>query len=119
MTAALYGLPNCDTCRKARKWLERAGIEYRFVDYRADPVPGATLGQWARSLGGWDKLVNKSSTAWRQLDEKQKGVNTDAQWTRLIAGHPTLVKRPVLVLDDGGVSVGFTADRFEQSFRNT
>ena len=65
MTATLYGLANCDTCRKARKWLDRAGIGYRFVDYRADPVPAATLTAWAHALGGWEKIVNKSSSSWR------------------------------------------------------
>ena len=116
MTVTLYGLPNCDTCRKARKWLDEAGIEYRFVNYRDDPVPSSVLVQWARTLGGWDKLVNKSSASWRKLDEKQKGANGDAQWTRLIADYPTLVKRPVLVLDDGRVSVGFSADRYARGF---
>ncbi len=116
MTATLYGLANCDTCRKARKWLDRAGIGYRFVDYRADPVPAATLTAWAHALGGWEKFVNKSSSSWRQLDEKQKNATTDAQWTRLIARFPTLVKRPVLVLDDGSVSVGFSAERYGQCF---
>lgn len=119
MTAALYGLKNCDTCRKARKWLDQAGIEYDFVDYRAEPVPAARLKAWARELGGWEKLVNKSSASWRQLDEEQKGAKSDAQWTRLIAAYPTLVKRPVLVLDDGSVSVGFSAPRFEQRFRDS
>ncbi len=116
MTATLYGLPNCDTCRKARKWLDGAGIAYGFIDYRDDPVPASVLVKWARKLGGWDKLVNKSSASWRKLDEKQKNANNDAQWTRLIAEYPTLVKRPVLALDDGSVSVGFSADRYERAF---
>ena len=119
MTATLYGLPNCDTCRKARKWLDKAGIDYSFVDYRAEPVPAATLKGWARELGGWERLVNKSSASWRQLDDKQKSAGSDAQWTRLIAEYPTLVKRPVLVPDDGDVSVGFSAQRFEQCFGGT
>ena len=116
MTTALYGLPNCDTCRKARKWLDQTGIEYRFIDYRAKPVSAATLKAWAREIGGWEKLVNKSSASWRQLDETQKGASSDAQWTQLIAAHPALVKRPVLVLGDGSVSVGFSAQRFEHRF---
>ena len=119
MTVTLYGLPNCDTCRKARKWLDRAGIEYRFVDYRAEPVPAARLEAWARELGGWEKLVNKSSASWRQLDEKQKSAGSDKQWTQLIVAHPALVKRPVLLLEDGSVSVGFSGPRFEQLFQET
>jgi len=116
MTATLYGLPNCDACRKARKWLDGAGIAYRFVNYRDDPVPASVLVQWARQLGDWDKLVNRSSASWRQLAEEQKHASNDAQWTQLITGYPTLVKRPVLVLDDGSVSVGFSAERYELRF---
>lgn len=117
MSTVLYGLNNCDTCRKARKWLDNAGVKYRFVDYRAEPVSATRLKTWARELGGWDKLINKSSASWRQLDEKRKGANSAPQWTQLIMEHPTLVKRPVLELDDGRVSVGFSAQRFEQRFQ--
>ena len=68
MSLVLYGLPNCDTCKKARNWLARFGIEHGFVDYRTHPVPAATLKAWAQQLGGWEKLVNKSSTTWRNRE---------------------------------------------------
>lgn len=116
MNIVLYGLPNCDTCRKARKWLQAAGIDFDFVDYRAEPVSAATLERWAAGLGGWDRLVNKASRTWRQLPEELKAARTDAQWLRLIAGHPAVVRRPVVESVNGRVSVGFSGDRFEALF---
>lgn len=102
----VYGLKNCDTCRKARRWLDAHGIDHRFVDYRAEPVDAATLQDWADGVGGWDQLVNRRSTSWRQLSDKDKQPGSDAAWVALLQAHPTLVKRPVLV-HAGGVRVGF------------
>ena len=116
MTTALYGLPNCDTCRKARKWLDQTGIEYRFIDYRAKPVSAATLHAWAREIGGWEKTGKKSSARSRHLDETPKSARSGAPWTPLISAPPAPVKRPVPVLGDGHVSVGFSAQRFEHRF---
>ena len=114
----LYGLPNCDTCRKARNWLDRFQVEYRFVDYRANPTPAATLKHWAAELGGWEKLVNKSSTTWRNLlpQRKQPGPGSDPEWTLLLKEYPALIRRPVVVLGDGTVTVGFTDNGFKKLF---
>ncbi|PZO07428.1 MAG: arsenate reductase [Lysobacteraceae bacterium] len=111
--ANVYGLDNCDTCRKARNWLGRFGVEHAFVDYRAQRVPPETLKDWAAQLGGWDKLINRASTTWRQLPEARKSPATDPEWTLLLKEHPALVKRPVLVTEDGTVSVGFTDNGFK------
>ena len=112
----LYGLPNCDTCRKARNWLDRFGFDYSFVDYRADPVPAATLKGWANQLGGWEKLVNKSSTTWRNLLPQRKHPGSDPEWTLLLKEYPALVRRPVVVREDGAVSVGFSDNGFKKLF---
>ena len=66
MATTLYGLKNCDTCKKATKWLDRFGVPYTFVDYRDDRQSPETLRDWATKAGGWDTLINKSSTTWRQ-----------------------------------------------------
>lgn len=116
MTSTVYGLDACDTCRKARNWLKRFGLEHTFVDYRANRVPAETLKAWATQLGGWDKLVNKASTTWRQLPEGRKSPGSDPEWTLLLKEHPALVKRPVLVTDDGTVSVGFTDNAWKLRF---
>lgn len=112
----LYGLETCDTCRKARNWLKRAGVAHRFVDYRAERVDAAVLRAWAAQLGGWDKLVNKASTTWRSLPDARKSPGSDPEWTLLVKEHPALVKRPVLVTPDGVVSVGFTDNAFKARF---
>jgi len=112
----VYGLANCDTCKKARNWLARFGVAHAFVDYRDQRVPADTLKDWARQLGGWDKLVNRASTTWRTLPDARKTPHADAEWTLLIKEYPALVKRPVVVTDDGVVSVGFTDNAFKQRF---
>jgi Spx/MgsR family transcriptional regulator len=112
----LYGLPTCDTCRKARNWLDRFGVAYTFVDYRENPVPSATLKEWAMQLGGWEKLVNKSSTTWRNLLPQRKNPQSDPEWTLLLKEYPALIRRPVVVLDGGSVQVGFSDNGFKKLF---
>jgi Spx/MgsR family transcriptional regulator len=114
----VYGLDTCDTCRKARNWLKRFGVEHAFVDYRDQRVPPETLKDWARQLGGWDKLVNRASTTWRTLPEARRSPHSDPEWTLLIKEYPALVKRPVVVTDAGTVTVGFTDNAFRQRFGN-
>ena len=112
----LYGLNTCDTCRKAKAWLKQNGIAHEFIDYRNNPVDSATLKAWAAKVGGWTKLVNRSSTTWRFLDDAQKSPSGDAEWLALIAANPALVKRPVLQTADGAVSVGFTESSYKLRF---
>ncbi len=106
-TIRVLGLKNCDTCRKARKWLDVHGIAYDFIDYREHPPSAAELRDWAGQLGGWEKLVNRASTTWRQLADAEKQAGTDDEWVALLQRHPALVKRPVLLTPDGSVSTGF------------
>ncbi len=112
----LYGLKNCDTCRKARKWLDRFDIEHDFVDYRDDPQAPATLLQWRDAAGGWDALVNKSSTTWRNLPPNRKAPGSDAEWKLLLKEYPQLIRRPVVVTEDGAVGQGFSDNGFKQRF---
>ena len=112
----LYGLHNCDTCKRARNWLNRFGVEHEFIDYRIKPVPPETLKAWAQQLGGWEKLVNKSSTTWRNLLPQRKDPGSDPEWTLLIKEYPALVRRPVVVQADGSISVGFSDNGFKKLF---
>ena len=112
----LYGLSNCDTCRKARKWLDRFGVAHTFVDYREQPQPPETLLDWKEQVGGWDLLVNKSSTTWRNLSPHRKSPGSEAEWKLLLREYPQLIRRPVVVMDDGTVSQGFSDNTFKKLF---
>ena len=79
----LYGLNNCDTCKKARNWLTRFGIDHVFVDYRDVRQSPETLLAWKAAAGRWDALINKSSTTWRQLPDTRKAPASDAEWKLL------------------------------------
>ena len=112
----LYGLNNCDTCRKARKWLDRFGIAHEFVDYRDQRQSPETLVAWKDRLGGWEAMVNKSSTTWRTLPENRKSPGSDAEWKLLLKEYPQLVRRQVVVTDDGAITQGFSDNAFKLRF---
>ena len=100
----VYGIKQCDTCRKALKWLEAQGIEHRFHDFRVDGLDKALLQGWLGSAFA-NQLVNKRSTTWRQLSEQQREMQGDDR-LQLLLDNPTLIKRPVFVRDNI-VAVGF------------
>ncbi|QWF19728.1 arsenate reductase [Lysobacter capsici] len=110
----LYGLNNCDTCKKARKWLDRFEIAHAFVDYRDNRQAPETLVEWKNQLGGWESLINKSSTTWRTLPPNRKEPASDAEWKLLLKEYPQLIRRPVVVTDDGKVTQGFSDNGFKQ-----
>ncbi|OWT70138.1 MULTISPECIES: Spx/MgsR family RNA polymerase-binding regulatory protein [unclassified Achromobacter] len=112
----LYGLKQCSTCVKARTWLDEHGVSHEFIDYRDHPVKPALLKAWAEQLGGWEKLVNRTSMTWRALPEERRGATTDAQWLALIKEFPALVRRPVSVTPDGTAAVGFSEKRYGERF---
>lgn len=112
----LYGLDNCDSCRKARNWLKRADVEHRFTDYRAEPVAAPTLKVWAAAAGSWDSLINRASTTWRTLPDNRKSPGSDPEWTLLLKEYPALIKRPVIVMPDGAVHQGFSDNGFKKLF---
>jgi Spx/MgsR family transcriptional regulator len=116
MKTILYGLANCDTCGKARKWLDRFGITHAFVDYRDMPQTPATLVAWKEALGGWEAMVNKSSTTWRNLAPSRKSPGSDAEWKLLLREYPQLIRRPVVVTDDGAITQGFSDNGFKKRF---
>ena len=112
----LYGLANCDTCRKARKWLDRFGVTHAFVDYRDVRQPPETLLQWRDAVDGWEAMINKSSTTWRMLAPNRKAPGSDAEWTLLLKEYPQLIRRPVVVTGDGAVRLGFSDNGFKKLF---
>ena len=116
MATTLYGLKNCDTCRKATKRLDPFGVAYTFVDHREHKPAPETLVEWAGQAGGFDALVNKSSTTWRQLPDNRKAPGSQAEWKLLLREYPQLVRRPVVVTDDGRFSQGFSDNGFKKRF---
>jgi len=108
----LYGIKNCDTVKKARRWLEDHGIDYQFQDFRQDGLEKKQLTNWVENLG-WEAIVNKRSTTWRNLSEKDKAVSTDPQAIKLLLANPTLIKRPV-VQKNKILLVGFKETEFQK-----
>jgi len=104
----VYGLKNCDTCKKAIKALGAAGAHFTVVDVRDDGVPADLLAEWVRSLGA-GALVNRRSTTWRGLSDADKATADGEGAVALMVQHPTLMKRPVIVAG-GAVHVGWTKD---------
>lgn len=112
----LYGLPQCDSCRKARRWLEQNGAEVRFHDLRQDGVPAERLRHWLDALG-WQQVVNRRSTTWRNLDAAARDAVQDAAGAlALLLEQPTAIKRPLVEWAGGvpTVTVGFTPDAWRQ-----
>ena len=110
----VYGLSKCSTCQKAMAWLADAGVASQLIDYRENPLNPDALREYAKALGGWEKLVNRASMTWRQLSDEQRSASSDAQWLALIAQFPALVRRPLTVLPDGTVINGFSEKKFKQ-----
>ncbi len=109
----LYGIPNCDTVKKARTWLTDHGVDYQFHDFKKQGVPEAHLDAWLRDVG-WETLVNRKGTMWRKLDDAVKATVVDAATARaVVLVQPSVVKRPVVVWADGKVTVGFSEAAFE------
>jgi len=112
----VYGLEKCSTCQKARTWLGRHKVAHEFSDYRDHRPDAPTLKAWAKAVGGWDKLVNRSGMTWRNLPPTRKSPETDPEWLLLIKEYPAIVRRPVVVTADGNVTLGFTDKLFARLF---
>ncbi|WP_026973081.1 ArsC family reductase [Aliagarivorans marinus] len=110
----VFGISNCDTIRKARRWLSDNGIDYSFHDYRKDGLEQAQLTQWCETLG-WEALLNKRGTTFRQLSDEQKAGLDQAKAIALMLEHPAMIKRPLLVAGEQQL-LGFKADQYQQFF---
>ena len=106
MSLHMYGIRNCDSIKKARRWLTERDIHYTFHDYKKEPVDAQTLRTWCNQVG-WEKLLNKRGTTWRKLPESDKLELTQARAIALLVEHTSMIKRPVLIADKK-ILVGFS-----------
>jgi arsenate reductase (glutaredoxin) len=113
MTITLYGIPNCDTVKKARAWLAEQGADVYFHDYKKAGVPDAFT-QWADALG-WEPLLNRKGTKWRSLDPAVQAAVVDAASAiALMRVEPSVIKRPVVDWGGRGLTVGFDIGEFSR-----
>lgn len=110
MPTTLYGIPNCDTVKKARAWLASNEVEHAFHDFKKQGVPPDRLDLWM-DQAGWQKLLNRQGTTWRKLDPAVQAAAGDAAGARaLMLAQPSVIKRPVVEWEGGDVTVGFDAN---------
>lgn len=112
----MYGIKNCDTIKKARRWLEAHGVEYRFHDYRADGLDEEFLHTAINELG-WEALLNTRGTTWRKLDESVRAGITDADSAAaLMLEMPAIIKRPLLCASGQPMLLGFNESLYQTYF---
>ena len=110
----LYGIPGCDTVKKARRWLTESAVEYQFHDYKKAGIEPSRLKAWAKVVG-WETLLNRRGTTWRKLDEATRDGVNEARAIALMTEHTSLIKRPVVESGDDLV-VGFDQLEWEKRF---
>ena len=111
----IYGIKNCDTMKKARAWLEKNGVEYKFHDYKTAGIERALLEKWEKKVG-WETLLNKSGQTFRKLPPKDQKVSDAKKALALMLRQPSMIKRPVLELSGGKLLVGFRPETYQAAF---
>jgi arsenate reductase (glutaredoxin) len=114
MSITLYGIPNCDTVKKARMWLDAQGLAYVFHDYKKAGADAGKLANWCDSKG-WETVLNRAGTTFKKLPDGDKADLTQAKAIALMLGQPSMMKRPV-VEHPGGLLVGFKLPEWEAAF---
>lgn len=107
----LYGIPNCDTIKKARKWLDNNNLGYEFHDYKKQGVPEKKLKHWVRKAG-WETLLNKRGTTWRKLDDGIKSDIDESSAIQVMLDNPSIIKRPVLE-NSNTLLIGFNEEEYK------
>lgn len=113
----VYGIKNCNTVKSALDWLKKNKIEFEFHDYKAKGITDAKLKSWSKQVG-WESLVNKRGTTWRQLDEKvQAKVTNETAAIALMKDKTSVIKRPLIEVKDKVVLLGFDADEYTNKLK--
>ena len=112
MDLIVYGIPNCDSVKKARTWLSDQGLNATFHDFKKQGVPGAALDAWVAACG-WETVLNRKGTTWRKLDTAVQARVTDAASAKAVMlEHASTIKRPVIAWPSGQITVGFTPEQW-------
>lgn len=114
MSIEVYGIPNCDTVKKARQWLDARGVDYAFHDYKKEGADPERLGKWI-AAEGVDTVLNRRGTTFRKLSDAEKADVDEAKAVTLLQQHPSMIKRPVVEYP-GGLLVGFKEDEWAAAF---
>ena len=114
MSVTLFGIPNCDTIKKARVWLDGHGVAYAFHDYKKAGIDAGTLRAWAGEVG-WEVLLNRAGTTFKKLCDADKADLDETRAIALMVAQPSMIKRPVLT-GAGALLVGFNPDRYATAF---
>ena len=110
----IYGISNCDTVKKAKNWLDKHNIDYQFHDFRQQGLDKKIIDGWLKTVA-WDKILNKRSTSWRNLDPSIQQTINKFNVVDLLIENPTLIKRPVMDVNDT-ITIGFNSDTYEGIF---
>jgi Spx/MgsR family transcriptional regulator len=103
----LYGIPNCDTVKRARAWLTEQEVAHEFHDFKKQGVPESHLDAWL-AAAGWERVLNRKGTMWRKLSDAEREAVVDAASARaLMLRQPSVIKRPVVEWPGGPITVGF------------
>lgn len=113
-TTVLFGIKNCDSVKKAKKWLEEHNIEFTFHDFRLDGLSKDQLQEWLDKVGP-DRLINKRSTTWKQLTEQDQRLASGTMASAVVLANPTLIKRPLIESRDK-ITIGFTEEEYTNLF---
>ena len=116
MTITIYGIKNCDTMKKAFAWLDKAGVDYVFHDYKKDGIDRTSLEAWSKQVG-WETLLNRAGTTFRNLPDADKQGIDEKEAIALMIAQPSLIKRPVLDLGGGKLLVGFKPETYAAAFK--
>ena len=115
MSITLYGIPNCDTVKKARSWLDAQGIVYAFHDYKKQPPTASLLKHFCDDLG-WESVLNRAGTTFKALPDADKASLTAPKSIALMQAQPSMIKRPI-VAHPGGLLLGFKPDLWQAALK--
>ena len=116
MTIIIYGIPNCDSIKKAKKFLENKEIHFEFYNYKKQPVDAQLIQPWLDEFG-WEVVLNKRGTTFRKLSENQKQNIDNDKALRLLIENPSMIKRPIIT-NKQETLVGFKAEQYEDFLKN-